>query len=46
MPFGAAIALWGAFRRVKGDTLRYYARTLGIPLLAGWRKTPQGAPGG
>jgi hypothetical protein len=46
MPFGTAIALWVAFRRVKGDTLRYYARTLGNPLLAGWRKTPQGARGG
>lgn len=24
MPIGAAIALWIAFRKVKGDTMRYY----------------------
>lgn len=75
-PFGTAIALWVAFKKVKGDTLRYfgfvalvwlliavagdyvfivkafkpadgyykpdvylyYALTLAIPLLAGWRR--------
>jgi len=81
-PIGTAIALWVAFRKVKGNTLPYYALvalvwlliaivgdylfivkafspadgyykpdvyfyyalTLGIPLLAGWRRTLRRAP--
>jgi hypothetical protein len=77
MPIGTAIALWVAFRKVEGDTLRYYALlalvwvmiallgdyvfivkafkpadgyykldvylyyalTLAIPFIAGWRRT-------
>ena len=82
MPIGAAIALWVAFAKVKGDTLRYYflvslvwlsiavvgdyvfivkafkpangyykldiyvyyALTLAIPLVAGWRRTVRRTP--
>jgi len=83
-PIGAAIALWVAFKKVKGDTLRYYcfvgigwlliavlgdylfivkafkpadgyykpdvylyyALTVAIPLVAGWRRTLHPRPGG
>ena len=83
-PFGTAITLWIAFKRVKGDTLRYfllvglvwlliavvgdyvfivkafkpadgyykldvylyYALTLAIPLVAGWRRDAARAPTG
>jgi len=30
----------------KPEVYLYYALTLGNPLLAGWRKTQRGAPGG
>jgi hypothetical protein len=84
MPIGTGISLWVAFRRVSGDTIRYYclvalawllvavlgdylfivkalkpadgyykldvylyyALTIGIPLLAGWKRTFRRAPGG
>lgn len=83
-PFGMAITLWVAFKKVKGDTLRYfvlvglvwlliaivgdyvfivkafkpadgyykldvylyYALTLAIPLVAGWRRDAAHAPTG
>jgi hypothetical protein len=83
-PFGMAITLWIAFKKVTGDTLRhfalvgivwlliavggdyvfivkafnpadgyykpdvylYYALTLAIPLVAGWRKSVDHAPTG
>ena len=82
MPIGTVIALWVAFRKVNGDTLRfyclvaltwtfiavlgdylfivkalkpadgyykpdvylYYALTLAIPLVAGWRRTRRRTP--
>lgn len=84
MPIGTVIALWVAFRKVHGDSLRYYyivalawtliavlgdylfivkllkpadgyykldvylyyALTLAIPLIAGWRRMARRAPSG